>query len=171
MNEQQIRDKANGKDKTPAVAQPFGKVRFGIPANRTVSDKWGRVSVIMLDAIVSIIGTGLHIKTAIYANLERKSDGAEISASAYLPKKVLGVDVEGAADAFLAHVENAAVKFPGYDDAFNAATSALLGFADPSLKQPTTLAKSAPRPKLVRPASMATKAPTTEAVVTPQPSA
>jgi hypothetical protein len=131
MDEKQI-SKASQKDSPKVDAPVYGKVRFGVPAQRTVSDRYGRVSCVMLDAIVPVVGTGLAIKTAIYANLERKSDGVSVVPSAYLPKKVLLADAEGAADAFLAHVENAAAKWNGYEAAYDAAAAALIGFADPA---------------------------------------
>lgn len=110
----------------------YGAVRFGIPATRQVNDRFNRVSCKMLDAFVPIIGTGLVICSAIYAGLERKGDGVSIVPSAYLPSKQIKPETEGASDAFLSHVENAAMEWNGYDAALAAATAALLGHVDPS---------------------------------------
>jgi hypothetical protein len=142
MNESQIK---NASQREPAR---YGKVRFGIPGKRTVREpKWGNmgISCVMLDAVVPIPVLGLHVKSAIYANLIRKGDGtAEVEATAYLPGKVLGVDVEGANDLFLAHVETEAAKSPLYAEAYDAAAALLMGHEDPANA-------ATPRAKVVRP--------------------
>jgi hypothetical protein len=125
------------------IAPVYGAVVFGIPATRQVSDRFGRVSCVMLDVRVPVLGTGWSVKAAIYANLERKADGASVVPSAYVPAKFIVPDAEGAVDALKAHIENAAERWPGYDAALDAAAAALLGKTD---------AKNAPVSPVKRPA-------------------
>lgn len=124
----------------------YGPVSFGIPAKRYVNEKWGRVSVLMLEALVPVIGTGLRLKASIYANLERKGDRSEVIPEASLSKKFVDVEVDGAMEQFQAHVENAALEFSGYDTAYEQCCALLLGKVDAA-----AAAKIAPQSVAKRP--------------------
>lgn len=126
----------------------WGKPHFSIPADRTVGERYNRVSCVMIDVAVPIVGTGMRIKTAIYANLNRKSDGVSVEPSAYIPKKFLVQDTEGGRDALAAHIENAAIKWPGYEAAYDETAKALLGYVDG--KASPAAVKTAQRPTMSR---------------------
>lgn len=132
MSDKNRKSESQLKAEAEAMPKVYGPVRFGIPATRKVSDKYGQVSVKMLDTFVPIIGTGLVVISAIYANLERKGDTVSVIPNAYLPAKVLKPELEGASDAFLAHVEQAALDYAGYDAAYAESARLLLGHADPA---------------------------------------
>lgn len=129
---------------------PYGKVVFNIPASRTVQiPKFGNrgPSVTMLECEVPVIGTGLHIKAAIYANLDRSGDGtASVVPNAYFDTKRIIPRVEGAKDLLLAHIENAALKFHGYNEAYDECAAQLLNFADGK----STVTGKVERPKMGR---------------------
>lgn len=134
-----------------AIGQPtYGPVRFGIPTKRTVSDRFNRVSVKMLDAIVSVPTLGISLVCAMYAGLERKGDGVSIVPTAYVPGKVIVPDAEGATDALAAHIENAAINWAGYEGAYVAAAAALMGHAEPGQKIPALAPMAVQRPVLAR---------------------
>lgn len=131
------------------VESPYGKPRFIIPAKRSVSDRFGRISTKMLDAHVPLKGLGLSLICAIYCNIERKGDAVSVVPSAYIPSKFVSVDVEGASDAIAAHIENACIAWDGYDAAYSATAALLLGHTEPDAVDAVSLPK-ATRPVMAR---------------------
>lgn len=168
---------ANEPGKTLETVKGASRAKFGpvtLSRPRAVGifeGKRGGRSTIAIACSVPLMGSGLIIDAAIWARLEAKSDGHEITFAASLPKGIGAVD-ETSEDAFLAHVENAALAWNGYDMATDAAGARLLGLKTP---QQTADAKAgvAMRPRLVKTAKELTagSAPVTAGVETPHPAA
>lgn len=131
-NENKPTDKTlDAKVIAAAVAEVIAKQRFGPVecqiTDSTVSDRYGRKSVKVLDVIVPLPLIGMRVNSALYGNLEVKSDGTEISFTAYIPKKFMSAMDDDSRERFLAHVENGAASWVGFDKATAAAAAKLTG--------------------------------------------
>jgi hypothetical protein len=138
MNEQKNVNKA--KVETPL----YGIVEFAKPAQLRKVEKYGRVSCPAIVCHVPILGTGLAVETAIWAERKETKDGIEVEFAASLPRgiKPFGDGADDARENFIAHVELSAVKWAGYDSATDAALALLTGT---KIK-----GKVEPRPRLVK---------------------
>lgn len=139
---------ANKQDS--AVPSGFGLCTFALPASDGVyNSKWeaGARSTKAIDCLVPM-GNGLNVVTAIYANFKPTDGGHQITFSASLPKG-LRAESKGAKNRFLAHVENAAIRWNGYQRATDAAAAR---FSD---DKPATKAETRPdmSPRLVKAAA------------------
>lgn len=110
-----------------AVVNPFGRVSFAWPKYDTVypDARGGGKSYKMLTFAVPFVGCGLVVDGAIYMRLKTTDTGYEITAGASLPKQLSGNKADS--DAFLAHVENSAIRWAEYESAWAAAEAKLTG--------------------------------------------
>jgi hypothetical protein len=94
-------------------------------ADGAVYEKFGRKSCAAIECMVSVPALGLKLPLAIWARLAVTPDGTEITFEASAPKgaKFIGDGKE----MLLAHVENAAAGWPGYDKATASAEARLMG--------------------------------------------
>lgn len=124
------------------LAPQYGAVECEV-TGASVSEKYGRKSIATIKCIVPIPALGLRIEATIWGGLQVKSDGTEITFAASMPKGIRAMDA-ASKDRFLAHVENSAVRWAGYDKATGAAERELLG------QKPVAVAGEVGRPKLVK---------------------
>lgn len=110
-----------------ATSNPFGRVSFAWPKYDSVypDARGGGKSTKMLMFTVPLSGCGLSVDGSIYMRLKVTDTGHEIQASASTPKALSGD--KASTDAFLAHIENSAMKWAEYDAAWGAAESRLTG--------------------------------------------
>jgi hypothetical protein len=137
----------------PAVAI-FGTVEFAKPARLNKVEKYGRISCPCITAIVPIVGTGLAVETAMWAERKETKDGVEVEFSASLPRgfKPFGNDSDDARENFIAHVEGAAARWAGFESATDAALELLTGIKSAANKNKPTRTRLVKRPTVERPA-------------------
>lgn len=120
-------------------------------ADGSVSERFGRKSCAVIECIVPIPLLGIKIMGTIWGRLETKADGTTVKFEASMPKGIKHIDDAGK-DKLLAHIENGAVEWAGYEKATDAATAKLMG----QVKAPGTVGG---RPTLVKRVVMAQTAP------------
>lgn len=104
----------------------YGDVSFSSPENRKVIEKWGRRSAIVLQVRVPILGTGLSVDSAIWAEHKRDAEGDSVRFTASLPRGLKAED-DFAKEYFCSHVENSAEQSPVYLTACEATFALLTG--------------------------------------------
>lgn len=110
-----------------------------------VTERFGNKSCAAIEAMVTVNVLGMKIPVTIWGRLSQKADGTEISFEASAPRgfKFVG----DGKTLLLAHVENAAAAWNGYDKATLAAESRLLGTAETMVGAG---GQTISRPKLVK---------------------
>lgn len=95
-------------------------------ADGTVSERFGRKSCAVIECIVPVPMLGIKIMGTIWGRLETKADGTTVKFEASMPKGVKHIDDAGK-ERILAHMENGAAEWAGFEKATDAASAKLMG--------------------------------------------
>lgn len=109
-------------------------------ADGDVSERFGRKSCPVIEVAVPIPALGIKLTGTIWGRLVNGTDGTTVTFEAGMPKGVKHMDAAGK-ERLLAHMENGAAAWPGYDKATDAASAKLTG---------QTAGTVGARPKLVK---------------------
>jgi hypothetical protein len=109
----------------------YGIVSCSVPGNATVSERYGRKSIVAVNVSVPILAAGIILDASIWSRLTKTSNGDEqIVFEASFPRGIKAAD-EFSSDQFKDHVHRAVAAWNGYEAACATAESKLLGTAKP----------------------------------------
>ena len=150
----------NAQTVLAAVAEKpvYGIPEFAKPTQLRKVEKYGRVSCPCIVVTVPILGTGLAVESALWAERKETKEGIEVEFAASLPRgfKPFGDGSDDARENFIAHIETNAIKWAGYDSATDAALALLTGTKAPNAKGKPERTRLVKRPTTERPANQPT---------------